>query len=253
MPIRAGLSWISVLKQYGPEWREHRRALHQSFNSEAVAQYHPVQLRITRNFLRRLLTSPADMVDQLKLYACRFDLRSASLTSTIHASSFAAVTLLIAYGIEVVETDDEPYRMMERIAVIGEELTVPGRYAVDAIPALRFLPSWFPGASFQRYASDAKREITFIVDKLFNTAKVGLLASYSTNPTHTLFHRTLAMETNLSSLDSWKRADPRLPTQYKLDSWSSCARRSRLLYIAVRLMFRGGSWVLNCFRRCSWV
>ena len=50
--------------------------------------------------------------------------------------------------------------MVERISAIGEELTVPGRYAVDAIPILERLPSWFPGAGFKRYAAEAEREIS---------------------------------------------------------------------------------------------
>ena len=62
--------------------------------------------------------------------------------------------------------------MVERISVIGEELTVPGRYAVDAIPILERLPSWFPGAGFKRYAAEAEREISAIVDRLHDAAKV---------------------------------------------------------------------------------
>ncbi|KAI0794213.1 cytochrome P450 [Fomes fomentarius] len=103
----AGLSWISVLKEYGLEWRQHRRVLHRWFNSAVVGQYRPVQLKITRRFLRGLLNSPTNMVNQLKLL-------------------FAATTLSVAYGIEVAEEDDEYFHMVERIAEIGEELTVPG-------------------------------------------------------------------------------------------------------------------------------
>lgn len=62
--------------------------------------------------------------------------------------------------------------MVERISAIGEELTVPGRYAVDAIPILERLPSWFPGAGFKRYAAEAEREISGIVDRLHDAAKV---------------------------------------------------------------------------------
>ncbi|KAI0704090.1 cytochrome P450 [Earliella scabrosa] len=149
----AGLSFISVLKEYGSEWRQHRRLLHQWFNSEVVVQHRPVQLKITRNFLRGVLKSPSDLYSQLKF-------------------SFAATTLLLAYGIEVVEPDNEYYHMVERISAIGEELTVPGRYAVDAIPVLERLPSWFPGAGFKKYAAEAKREISAIVDRLHDAAKV---------------------------------------------------------------------------------
>ena len=49
--------------------------------------------------------------------------------------------------------------MVERISAIGEELTVPGRYAVDAIPILERLPSWFPGAGFKSYATMVRPEV----------------------------------------------------------------------------------------------
>ncbi|KAI0741731.1 cytochrome P450 [Daedaleopsis nitida] len=148
----AGLSWVSVLKQYGQEWRQHRRVFHQWFNSEVVVKLQPIQLKITRDLVRRLLDSPQDLLEQLKF-------------------SFAATTLRLAYGIVVTEPDDEYYQMIERISVIGENLTVPGRYAVDAIPFLRFLPKWFPGAGFRRYAAESQQEISSIIDKLYNTAR----------------------------------------------------------------------------------
>lgn len=53
---------------YGPEWRTHRRAFHQQMNSEVIAKYEPLQTNATRDTLRRLLESPKDWDDHLKLY-----------------------------------------------------------------------------------------------------------------------------------------------------------------------------------------
>ena len=33
--------------------------------------------------------------------------------------------------------------------------TVPGKYLVEALPALQYLPQWFPGAAFKREAAVA--------------------------------------------------------------------------------------------------
>ena len=73
----------------------------------------------------------------------------------------------IAYGIDLEETDDTYYRMVERIAVIAEDVLVPGRYLVEALPVLRHLPSWFPGAYFKRFAADCRREIATIVNTVY--------------------------------------------------------------------------------------
>lgn len=81
----------------------------------------------------------------------------------------------IAYGIELHESNDKYLAMVERVAQIGEEIGVPGRFPVEAIPWLRFLPSWFPGAGFNKFAADAKRDILFTLDFLFETAKAKLV------------------------------------------------------------------------------
>ena len=56
-----------VLKNYGADWRQHRRAFHQQMNSEAIRQYQPIQLKTTRNLLRSLLNDPTDLAANLKL------------------------------------------------------------------------------------------------------------------------------------------------------------------------------------------
>ena len=57
-----------MLKKYGPDWRQHRRALHQYFNPDTLSRYEPVQLEVTRDLLRRILERrPKDLSDSLKL------------------------------------------------------------------------------------------------------------------------------------------------------------------------------------------
>lgn len=65
-----GLDCIFVLKNYGNQWRLHRRVFHQSFNSEAVENYQPIQLAYSRRLLSALLKSPNDFSAQVKLCAC---------------------------------------------------------------------------------------------------------------------------------------------------------------------------------------
>ena len=71
----------------------------------------------------------------------------------------------VVYGIEV---DEEPERgyleiaeeMMERFSFVF----TPGKYLVETFPALRFLPSWMPGAEFKRDCAELKQAS----DKLLN-------------------------------------------------------------------------------------
>ena len=64
----------------------------------------------------------------------------------------AATVAQVVYGITLEHVDDKYFQMVKQITDIGEEITVPGRFLVEAFPVLQYVPSWFPGASFQKLA-----------------------------------------------------------------------------------------------------
>ena len=65
----------------------------------------------------------------------------------------------IGYGISVQESDD-PYISIAEEALDGvSQAGVPGAFWVDLIPVLKYVPSWFPGAGFQKKAA-RWREVT---------------------------------------------------------------------------------------------
>ncbi|KAI0794212.1 cytochrome P450 98A3 [Fomes fomentarius] len=152
MVQQVGFDWLMPLMGYGQEWRQHRRELHRVLNPEIIVEYQDIQLMTVRNFLRSLLETPLDLSQHLKF-------------------AFAAMIMRIVYGIELREHDDRYYQMVERMAQVGEEISVPGRFPVESVPLLRFLPSWFPGGGYKRFATAAKRDIHFAISNLFDTAK----------------------------------------------------------------------------------
>ena len=83
----------------------------------------------------------------------------------------------ISYGIELQQANDKYFAMIKRLAEVGETVAVPGRFLVEALPWLRFVPGWLPGAEFKRYAAAAKRDILHTVDYLFGTAKDAMVSS----------------------------------------------------------------------------
>ena len=59
----------------------------------------------------------------------------------------------MAYGIEMKAKNDPYVRMSER-AMSGLVLSgTPGRWLVDVLPFLKYVPSWFPGAGWKRQAA----------------------------------------------------------------------------------------------------
>ena len=106
-------------------------------------------------------------------------------------STFAATVLRVSYGIELSEANDKYFKLVKKMSDIGEDITVPGRHPVEAIPILRFLPEWFPGAYFKRYAARAKREIFTVKNQLFESSKTAMVRSHYTHFTCVLHSRPL--------------------------------------------------------------
>ena len=93
-------------------------------------------------------------------------------------SALAWTLMRIAYGIEVTEPDDKYFRMAKGIALTTESVTAPGRFLVEAAPVLRYLPAWFPGGEYKRYAANAKTFVETSSDGLFKAAMEGLVSNY---------------------------------------------------------------------------
>ena len=77
----------------------------------------------------------------------------------------------VIYGIRVREPNDRYYEMVERMREVAETIAIPGNFPVEAFPVLRYLPSWFPGAGFKKWAAEANRDIAHTVSHLFEGAK----------------------------------------------------------------------------------
>jgi hypothetical protein len=63
----------------------------------------------------------------------------------------------IAYGIKVQESDDRYIALAEEILDASVEVSIPGAFWVDLFPILVYVPSWFPGAGFQKKAAQWRR------------------------------------------------------------------------------------------------
>ncbi|KAJ7669343.1 cytochrome P450 [Mycena polygramma] len=131
-----------------PRFRELRRLFHQFMGPRACADASLLQIqeRENKRLLRKLLSDPDN-----------FDAHARNCTSSL--------ILVLAYGypsnlgdpLGLVKIAEDA---MEGFSVASE----PGRWWVDSFPALKHLPSWLPGASFQREAQRMKTDL----DKLFD-------------------------------------------------------------------------------------
>ena len=73
----------------------------------------------------------------------------------------------IEYGIAVNDTDDPYISIAEEVLAGASEAGVPGAFWVDFFPILKFVPSWFPGAGFQKKAARWKEATNIMAEKPF--------------------------------------------------------------------------------------
>ena len=73
------------------------------------------------------------------------------------ASAVGGIAVLLAYGIDIKETDDPHVKRAETAMASILSTTVSGTYLVDILPIVRYVPSWFPGAAFQKQAKAGRK------------------------------------------------------------------------------------------------
>ncbi|KAJ6529442.1 cytochrome P450 [Mycena vulgaris] len=138
--------------KYGDHWRVHRRLFHNVFHNEAAQLFQPKELIVTHELLRRILQEPDAVMDHLR-----------------HAAG--ELIMSVAYGINVLPKND-PYVVLAEHAVNAlQTAIIPGRFLVDSVPILKYVPEWFPGASFRRKAKAWRKLARRMVDRPFAEAK----------------------------------------------------------------------------------
>ncbi|KZP22537.1 cytochrome P450 [Athelia psychrophila] len=159
------MGWCNnvVFLPYGDFWRASRRIMHQECKPLAVHNFHPGQIKATRQLLRRLLDSPDLWLEHLK--------QQVPFTARIQT---AGATLDTVYGIDIAPKND-PYIDVIESALDGVvTAAMPGAFLVDIVSWLKYIPAWVPGADFQRKANRWKKYQIDSVHDTYNACKQDL-------------------------------------------------------------------------------
>ncbi|KZT03589.1 cytochrome P450 [Laetiporus sulphureus 93-53] len=99
---------------------------------------------------------------------------------------FAAGTVVeIAYSHTVKNDDDDYVRMAEKVMIEVTTHGAPGGTLIDLLPALKYWPSWLPGGSMKRRATNASKLVREMLDAPFAMVKQGM-ASGTASPSFAL-------------------------------------------------------------------
>ncbi|TFY71146.1 hypothetical protein EVG20_g1841, partial [Dentipellis fragilis] len=121
------------LSSQHPRFRRYRRLMHEGLNPRATRSYACIVEDENRILLRGLRDRPGEFIKDVRRNA-------------------GGVILKVAYGWTVESNDDYFVRLVQHAFHLGREASLPGSWAVDTYPWLRFIPEWFPGAYFRRRA-----------------------------------------------------------------------------------------------------
>ncbi|THU92611.1 cytochrome P450, partial [Dendrothele bispora CBS 962.96] len=135
--------------------RAHRRRFHQDFQAKAISFYHPFILQSTSNFLKKL--APAEY-------------------SPLISTSYAGSTILrVVYGMSTQEEIND-YVQLAHLAAESLNATMNhGSFFVDYLPSLKYMPAWFPGASFKRKANTWAPMVSNLINAPWKRVKSSML------------------------------------------------------------------------------
>ena len=105
-------------------------------------------------------------------------LRGSQLTHGTRPRMVGTTIIRVAYGLDA--SDKGPgYEYVlgaERAMHCFNTVFQPGRYLVQTFPWLRYVPAWFPGASFQRVAREARTLASAMKEAPYDAAKQAIVS-----------------------------------------------------------------------------
>lgn len=88
-----------------------------------------------------------------------------------------ATTLGFAYGLDIKYDNDPLVQLADAALKPLIQVIIPGAFFVDLIPALQYVPAWFPGAGFQRKAREWKKKTMAFRSVPYDAAKQAIVSS----------------------------------------------------------------------------
>ncbi|KAF2748161.1 cytochrome P450 [Sporormia fimetaria CBS 119925] len=112
-----------LVQPYGKQWSIRRKLLHQALTPKALRLYKPVQNAEAVRLCHQLLANPAGWEKLLERYT-------------------SSIVFSVAYGHRINSLDAEVIRQRFKFMQYAASLNVPGRYLVETLPVLKYLPDF---------------------------------------------------------------------------------------------------------------
>ncbi|GJE99705.1 cytochrome P450 [Phanerochaete sordida] len=147
-----GFDYAIAFAQPGQFWLDQRRVFQRQYSQQAIKRYRHAETQATLSFLRNLLESPQDLFRHIRYV-------------------FGRQLVYSAYGIVTEDHDDPIIATVEHGLEAAVAAINPGKFLVDVLPVLKYVPEWFPGAGFKRQAKIWRESVLKMLHVPFDQAK----------------------------------------------------------------------------------
>ncbi|TBU34090.1 cytochrome P450 [Dichomitus squalens] len=132
-----------------------KRTFWQHFHPGALPAYQQTQRHAAHRFLRRLLEKPLKLREHIRF-------------------AFTTAIVKVLFDIDVSDENDEIMDIVEAALACTGEVLMPGKYLVEVLPVLKYVPPWIPGATLQRLSVYYRYTIARLKDVPYGRAKAAL-------------------------------------------------------------------------------
>ncbi|KAJ4485412.1 cytochrome P450 [Lentinula aciculospora] len=122
-----------LFMSYGKTFSAHRKLFHQEFHPSNSSIHRSHEKKAVRIFLNSIIDAPDKWLENIK-------------------HMIGAIIIGVAYGVPVQPKDDPNIIAASKMYSVLNAAILPGAFLVDVFPILKYVPSWFPGASFKQKA-----------------------------------------------------------------------------------------------------
>ncbi|KAJ3554853.1 hypothetical protein NP233_g12337 [Leucocoprinus birnbaumii] len=137
---------------YGNEWRAHRRLFMQYFSEKSLPQMHEKFLEFLRKgLLCNFLEYPEDFMHHMRNW-------------------IGGLSTSMTYGLPVQRQHDPLIHFAERALGGSAAAASPGRFLVNVLPWLKYVPDWMPGAGFKRLGKQIMKELVQLREEPYQAA-----------------------------------------------------------------------------------
>ncbi|KAF5348527.1 hypothetical protein D9756_009683 [Leucocoprinus leucothites] len=142
-----GSKIIFGLMPYGDEWRQHRRIFQQHLSEKHLPQIQERAIEFVRKgLLTNLISSPDKLHDHVR-------------------NTIGGLSMSMTYGLPVQRQDDPLVNFAEEVFIKVAGAGAPGKYFINVLTPLIYVPGWMPGAGFKQKGKEIRQQLDRLMEE----------------------------------------------------------------------------------------